>query len=303
MKLHTYQTERFAEEGVQTEATAYRLLTQSPLDADVNYLAAPWSILLRTGEHVNVDLRIDGGFTICQHCYFRDIIPVCIKIGLDTLFASHVENDWAGMRSWRLSLASQVPILKRRYRDQHRRLREFRVLPFPHLAVNGAQPSSKDLWYSYIGTTTHPVRKVILQLQPRPDTIIQERDRWHFDVDDAERARQKDEYQDVIARSRFSICPRGFGPSTIRFWESLQAGAIPVLVADSMSLPGHFDWDSAIVRVPENRASHLESILQGISPQQEDKLRENCLAAAGLFLADNLPSSVRHVYDPPRRAA
>ncbi len=50
------------------------------------------------------------------------------------------------------------------------------------------------------------------------------------------------------------MCPSGSGPNSIRLWESLGFGCIPVLLSDTLRLPGTTEeWDEAIVRVPETR--------------------------------------------------
>ena len=51
--------------------------------------------------------------------------------------------------------------------------------------------------------------------------------------------------------SRYSLCPSGAGPNSIRLWESLAVGAIPIILADTLELPEHEDWDKAVLRVPE----------------------------------------------------
>ena len=36
------------------------------------------------------------------------------------------------------------------------------------------------------------------------------------------------------------------GPNSIRLWESLAVGAIPIILADTLELPKHKLWDKAI---------------------------------------------------------
>src|SRR5437763_1885888 len=83
---------------------------------------------------------------------------------------------------------------------------------------------------------------------------------------------------------KYYLCPRGVGPNTIRFWESLQAGAIPVLISDNMALPKGFNWDNCIIRIREKDILSINSILVSISPKKEEEMRENCLIAYELFL-------------------
>ena len=75
------------------------------------------------------------------------------------------------------------------------------------------------------------------------------------------------------------------------------------MIADTMSLPGNFDWDSAIVRVAEKDVSRLDARLDAITPAEEEQLRSNCMKAAHTFLQNNLVSCVRDQYDAAPRAA
>jgi hypothetical protein len=54
-------------------------------------------------------------------------------------------------------------------------------------------------------------------------------------------------YNDILIKSRYSLCPSGSGPNSIRFWESLAVGSIPVLLADTLDLPEYIDWENSVV--------------------------------------------------------
>ena len=165
--------------------------------------------------------------------------------------------------------------------------------------------------YSFIGFRSHPVREKIFSLKPGPDVVIKKREKWHFFLRrfrrriirvrfSPKREEEKREYQDILARSRFSLCPRGTGPSTIRFWESLQAGAIPILLADAMALPNinGINWDDCIVRVPEKDVFSVDSIIRSISPEEERQMRENCLRAFTLSCAGkNFVQMIRDYFE------
>ena len=54
------------------------------------------------------------------------------------------------------------------------------------------------------------------------------------------------------------MCPSGSGPNSIRFWESLAVGSIPVLLSDSLELPKHKLWDDVIIRIKEKNFKNIE---------------------------------------------
>lgn len=271
MKLYSGIVKAFECDPVITEYTAFKLLSENPLEADVNYLALPWAVMINYGQLSKApDIKLNGGFTVCQHIYYEKIIPILKRIGIDTLFTPHVPNQktYDGIT----------------------------VLPFPHYPVNGAHPAiEKDILYSFVGcTATHNVRKRIMNLPKHDDVVLKGRGSWHF----ARRSKEeeKEEYKDVLARSRFALCPRGTGASTIRFWEAMQAGAIPVLLADAMSLPPEVDWSTCIIKIPQDQVDRIDEIIRSIPVELEDEMRANCLAVFDLFYGDNFVRTIRCHY-------
>lgn len=59
-------------------------------------------------------------------------------------------------------------------------------------------------------------------------------------------------YLQDINDSKFVLCPRGYGLNSVRFFEVMKMGRIPVLISDNTKLP--FEWliNYPIVRVPED---------------------------------------------------
>ena len=85
-------------------------------------------------------------------------------------------------------------------------------------------------------------------------------------------------YNKTLLQSRFSLCPSGTGPNSIRFWESLAVGAIPVLMSNSLELPQNELWNDAIVIVSEDNIELLEEKLLSITLEREKELRKNGIA-------------------------
>lgn len=58
----------------------------------------------------------------------------------------------------------------------------------------------------------------------------------------------------ILQQSVFTICPAGFSTNSIRLWESIACGAIPVVLSDDFCLPGSRSlWEEAIVLCPERQ--------------------------------------------------
>ena len=77
-----------------------------------------------------------------------------------------------------------------------------------------------------------------------------------------------------ICNHKFIICPRGIGLNTVKFFESMKFGRIPVLISDGLKLPLEhlIDYDSFVVRVPERDILNTEDyILNFISKKNLDE--------------------------------
>lgn len=122
------------------------------------------------------------------------------------------------------------------------------------------------------------------------DTIFKDySDRFSVIMRDSYAAneRNKDyrkEFTEALARASFSMCPKGVGSGTRRFWESLRAGAIPVLVSDEFAPPEIWDWNSTIIRVPEKKALYCRNSLYNATIiKDEQNRRAQCLLASKFF--------------------
>ena len=136
------------------------------------------------------------------------------------------------------------------------------------------------------------IRKKIYTLENKRDDIyIKDTGNWHFQSDVYsttqnitgslnENLNHKNKtllFCQVMLSSKFSLCPVGSGAGTIRFWESLGYGSIPVLLADCYDLPEHKLWKDSIVIIKEDNFDQLDNILNNISPKDEERMRKNCL--------------------------
>lgn len=86
---------------------------------------------------------------------------------------------------------------------------------------------------SFIGAlATHPVRTALTKINNNNDIIVRETGSWHFSKKEIERQKYTDKYKEILCNTKFSLCPPGTGVSTIRLYESMAAGCIPVIFND-----------------------------------------------------------------------
>lgn len=113
----------------------------------------------------------------------------------------------------------------------------------------------KDLTANFIGRVTHPVRSQML-------SVIKHSREFYI----SEKTHSLQDYCRVIARSVFTLCPRGYGQTSFRILEALQYGSIPVYISDSHLLPHNIPFYTYGVQVKESEIGNIVEILKGISP-------------------------------------
>ncbi len=123
----------------------------------------------------------------------------------------------------------------------------------------------RDLLFSFVGEyRTHPVRTRLGELRhPRSyvlDASPGER-RW-WDQSWEAQVPYKERFREYLLRSRFVLCPRGVVANTIRIYEAMEAGAVPVLISDGIALPHGPHWDDFSLRIPERDVASIPAVLE-----------------------------------------
>jgi len=154
-----------------------------------------------------------------------------------------------------------------------------RHVAFPYLGAYNEQVRdvhASDVerrWlFSFVGAMSHSCRRSILALQ-HSDALVRDTsgfDVWHAPAEERDvRARQ---FADVLAASRFVLCPRGIGTSSLRLFETMQAGRAPVIIADEWLPPPHVDWSFAL-RVSERDIASVPALLVARADEAEERGR------------------------------
>lgn len=87
--------------------------------------------------------------------------------------------------------------------------------------------------FSFVGcSNTNRLRKQLFQLNNDNDILIRDTGNWHFEKPTADAQRYKERYKEILCQTKFALCPPGTGPSTIRLYEAMAAGCIPVVFND-----------------------------------------------------------------------
>jgi hypothetical protein len=256
------------------------------------YMGFPWATIIDKRYDLNVIFNLMKPYmrpnvqyyTCCQHISFRKLIPLFKAIGIHTVYTPHkiLTED---------------------------KLSDIQLRPCPLYAVNIEDNTRNDVFskcdplnlnrnflYSFQGAY-HPswyltdIRKRIFEMKHPDNCYVNHIGNWHFDnvvynklqnseytLNESDSDKERTiKYNKLLLDSRYSLCPSGSGPNSIRFWESLAVGSIPVLLADTLELPSHELWDDTIIRIPENKLEELPKILSTISEEKEQEMRKNCM--------------------------
>jgi len=205
-------------------------------------------------------LTEDAGFSlrvhsVCQQIHWRRIVKKAVELGITDLHISHknaqsdtiLEEEGGGLRlhSWQLIAVNYA--VKEQSRGMERKV-----------------TTDKALLASFIGAhMKHYRNESRLQIfeaaknYGSQDVLVDVGGEWHFNKlvyeEQVNNQRFKgsdfDRFQDrtfryntVLSDSVFSLCPEGAGPNTLRLWESMAVGAIPVLFSKDLSFFHEHDF-------------------------------------------------------------
>lgn len=149
------------------------------------------------------------------------------------------------------------------------------LVQYPNEFVTYERPiQDDDRLFGFVGSLeTADVRRGLVALS-HPRGVVKDmtsearanRDSWSAD----ERARFRQSYAQELTRCKFILCPRGLSPSSVRMYEAMRAGRVPVILSDAWVPPSGPDWGSFSVRLAEREVANLPDILNEIEPKARE---------------------------------
>jgi hypothetical protein len=122
------------------------------------------------------------------------------------------------------------------------------LLSMPH---EFKQSKGKDILVSFVGSHTHPIREHIFLISDEEYYI-------------SKQPHSENEFCDIVSRSVFGLCPRGYGLSSFRIGECLQYGTIPVYISDEFIIPFDIDFNKFGLIIEEKDSHKIEKVLGSI---------------------------------------
>jgi glycosyltransferase involved in cell wall biosynthesis len=274
-----------------TEQHAFNMM-QSLLikkDLEATYFAFPWATLidllhnkkpegqklLRMLKSFKMFLKDKIVITVCQHIFMTQYMHLFDEIGVSDVYWTHAVNNQTSLPSFPSVKIHPFPLYPVQAIDI---IDEKNILDRKYLfSFVGARASK---WY-----LTESRNMIIDLLKDHPRGEVIARDTWHYNkavyehqvnkvAIKKEELVDKDttaEFKNILRESIFALCPSGSGPNSIRLWESIAYGVIPVILADTYLPPGNPQlWSEAAVSCKED-ADSIEALPAILAEIANDK--------------------------------
>jgi len=121
--------------------------------------------------------------------------------------------------------------------------------------------------YSFLGSAdTHPLRRSLANLShPRGyfhDTSANYADVLGGKLSPAEMRDYWRRYAEIAKSSKFILCPRGMGASSVRLFDAMRMGRVPVILSDEWVEPEGPSWSKFSLRVRESEVASIPHLLE-----------------------------------------
>ena len=284
---------------------------QSPQLSSELYVGIPWATLIDSSFNqpgifeefkrspIFADLKkiiktqTGATHTVCQHIQWKKLISIWEELNITHVHLCHFEKTLGVdsnliFKSW--------PLLATNHEAPARRT-----------GLKITTHREKKYLASFIGAHCENYRSDIrLKLKEmadsynRSDVLFELSSEWFYqglvyenqinrqpitESDLADLMKRTKTYNEVLSDSVFSLCPEGSGPNTIRLWESLAVGAIPVVYSDQWVPPElkELNWKDFSIFIPQNDYKMTWDILKSLNSETIDRMQINCLNAYNQF--------------------
>ncbi|WP_133468408.1 exostosin domain-containing protein [Paraglaciecola marina] len=187
--------------------------------------------------------------SVCQHIHWVRMLEMAQKIGITDFHLSHKDSTSGEkqqeigtnltLHGWPLIAVNYVTQdrsegMGRKPMAERKLLASFIGAHMPHyrddsrvkLFEAATSCGRQDLFVD-LGNEWH-FNKVVYEEQ----VLSREVEAHHID----EHHQKTFRYNTILSDSKFSLCPIGAGPNTLRFWESIAVGSIPVIFSTDLAI-------------------------------------------------------------------
>ncbi|GAC13365.1 exostosin domain-containing protein [Aliiglaciecola lipolytica] len=187
--------------------------------------------------------------SVCQHIHWIRILETARDIGITDLHLSHKNSKSEetqrnlgfafNLHGWTLIAVNYITPersegMERKPPEDKKLLASFIGAHMPHYIddsriklFEAAKQSGRDDVFVDLGNEWH-FNKLVYEEQ----VLSREIASHHID----EHHQKTFRYNSILSDSKFSLCPIGAGPNTLRLWESIAVGSIPVLFSKDLGI-------------------------------------------------------------------
>jgi hypothetical protein len=285
-------TEKYAFERISLNSLINSIYIGIPYATIIDKKLVPHEELKSIQIHIQhlkksyPDVKI---ISACQHIHYKILVQIYEFVQIDTLYISHKNITKSKLGKLRLE---GLPLYPVNIFDKTRQAGLF-------------EPPQRQYLFSFIGAYMkhylHPIRQKILSWPSTNTTIIEDTKLWHFEKNVyteqvlnkslpstyyETQLKQTEHYNEILSNSEFSLCPVGAGPNTIRLWESICTGSIPIIIADEFDIQStlhptlqnlRFYIQLPYTSIHLKSSNHLTKYLESISKDDIEQMRKNCI--------------------------
>lgn len=110
-----------------------------------------------------------------------------------------------------------------------------------------AETNEKDIQMSFIGKNTHPLRVALIERNSFYYVRFNEVSKPDYDI--------------ILRRTKFALCPRGYGITSFRMFEAMALGCVPVYISDEFWEPFNLPFDYGI-KIRPDQIKDIPKILE-----------------------------------------
>lgn len=132
------------------------------------------------------------------------------------------------------------------------------------------QTENKNIFASFVGSFTHPIRHELYNICKNQPNYYFSGQNWNSVVQKS----KLNEHIEITSKSKFCLCPRGYGNTSFRLYEAMQLGAVPVYISNDFFLPwsDELDWNEFCVIIDSKNLHDVPSILSSISNEKINEM-------------------------------
>jgi len=135
--------------------------------------------------------------------------------------------------------------------------------------------TEKTIFCSFVGSITHPIRKHLIDFLSNDPKFYLSYDTWKNNVTEENMLH----FLETSSKSKFTLCPRGYGKTSFRMFECMQVGSIPIYIYDDDWRPFKeiADWSEFSVSIHQSELGNLKDILDSFSDVQIKLMSRKCI--------------------------